>query len=180
MTARWLRGLLLFHPNGHRSGPDPQPLPLADVLVAATCVGILTHQSQPGELAAFHSRPWRQRAFVTAFVADPALARAQVTAAAPAGPAAFEEQRQRLRSVAQFDAASRTWWAYVGVLDVRALKILQRLYGAAQRVGTGVRVEVVAAPDAWSGPCSTEAGEMASLVATEADRARLLGQLHVT
>lgn len=101
-------------------------------------------------------------------------------AAAPAGPAAFEEQRQLLCSVAQFDSAARTRWAYFGVLDVRALNGLQRLYEAAQRFGTGVSVEAVAAPDAWSGPCFTEAGELASLVAAEADRGRLLGQLHVT
>ncbi|MEV6840043.1 hypothetical protein AB0N17_37065 [Streptomyces sp. NPDC051133] len=85
LTAQWLRGLLLFHPNGHRGGPDPETLPLADVLAAANGVGILTHQSQPGELAAFHGRPWRQRAFVTAFVADPALARALYARAAGAG-----------------------------------------------------------------------------------------------
>lgn len=85
LTAQWLRGLLLFHPNGHRGGPDPETLPLADVLAAANGVGILTNQSQPGELAAFHGRPWRQRAFVTAFVADPSLARALCARAAGAG-----------------------------------------------------------------------------------------------
>lgn len=85
LTAHWLRGLLLFHPNGHRGGPDPETLPLADVLVAANFAGILTDQSQPGERAAFHGRPWRQRAFVTAFVADPELARALCARAAEAG-----------------------------------------------------------------------------------------------
>ncbi|WP_210582090.1 hypothetical protein [Streptomyces sp. GESEQ-4] len=98
-------------------------------------------------------------------------------AAAPAGLAAFEEQRQLLRSVAQFDQASRTWWARIGALDVRALEVLQRLYEAAQRFGTAVRVEAVAAPDAWNGPCFTDAGELASLAAAQAERGRLLGQL---
>lgn len=49
-------------------------------------------------------------------------------AAAPAAPAAFEEQRQLLRSIAQFDSVSRTWRTYLGALDVRALHVLQRLY----------------------------------------------------
>ncbi|MGX1266881.1 DUF6919 domain-containing protein [Streptomyces phaeoluteigriseus] len=85
LTADWLRGLLIYHPNGHHRGPDPETLPLADVLAAANLAGILTDQSQPGELAAFRGRPWRQRAFVTAFVADPALARALCARAAEAG-----------------------------------------------------------------------------------------------
>ncbi|WP_369244410.1 hypothetical protein [Streptomyces sp. R41] len=101
-------------------------------------------------------------------------------AAAPADPTAFEEQRQLLRSVAAFHRASRTWCTYIGALDVRALKVLQRLYEAAQRFGTAVRVQVIAAPDTWNGPCFTEAGELADLAAAEADRGRQLGQLPVS
>jgi len=100
-------------------------------------------------------------------------------AAAPADPAAFEEQRQLLRSVAQFDSASRTWWTWIGVLDVRALEILQRLYEAARRFGTEVRVQAVAAPDAWHGPCFTDVGELAALTAAQADQGRRLGELPV-
>lgn len=85
LTDQWLRGLLLLHPNGHHRGPDPETLPLADVLAAVNLAGILTIQSQPGERAVFHELPWRQRAFVTAFVADPALARALCARAAEAG-----------------------------------------------------------------------------------------------
>ena len=97
----------------------------------------------------------------------------EVTAAAAAAdPAAFEEQRQLLCSVAQFDQPSRTWWARIGVLDVRALEILQRLYEATRRFGTEIRVEAIAAPDAWQGPCFTDTGELASRVAAEADRGR--------
>lgn len=56
----------------------------------------------------------------------------EVTAAsAPADPTAFQEQRQLLRFVAGFDRASRTWFTYIGALDVRALDVLQRLYEAA-------------------------------------------------
>ncbi|MCX4564256.1 MULTISPECIES: hypothetical protein [Streptomyces] len=111
---------------------------------------------------------------------DPNTARwlLEVTAAAaPVDPAAFEEQRQLLRSVAAFHPASRTWGTYIGALDVRALTVLQRLYGAAQRFGTEVRMQVIAAPATWNGPCFTEAGELAALAAAEADRGRQLGQL---
>ncbi|GHD52091.1 hypothetical protein GCM10010335_64080 [Streptomyces galbus] len=31
-TARWLRGGILWNPNGHVGGPDPETLPLVDVL----------------------------------------------------------------------------------------------------------------------------------------------------
>ncbi|MEU6381674.1 hypothetical protein [Streptomyces sp. NPDC046909] len=101
-------------------------------------------------------------------------------AAAPADPAAFEAQRQLLRSVAQFDPASRTWWTLIGVLDVRALRILERLFEAARRFGTEVRVEAIAAPVAWKGPHFSDAGELAALVSARADRGRPLGQLHVS
>lgn len=97
------------------------------------------------------------------------------TAAAPADPAAFEEQRQLLCAIAQFDSVSRMWWAYIGALDVRALHVLQRMYEAARRFGTEVRVEVIAAPDAWKGPCFSDAGELADLAMARTDHGRLLG-----
>ncbi|MFF4846200.1 hypothetical protein [Streptomyces collinus] len=98
-------------------------------------------------------------------------------AAAPADPAAFDEQRQLLRSVAQFNPAQRTWRTHIGALDIRALDVLQRFYEAAGRFGTTVRLEAVAAPDSWSGPCFDEAGELAALVSARADHGRRLGQL---
>lgn len=105
----------------------------------------------------------------------------EVTAAAAhVDPAAFEQQRQLLRSVAQFDQPTRTWWAHIGVLDVRALQILERLFEAARRFGTEVSVQAVAAPDAWKGPCFSDAGELAALVSARADHGRPLGQLHVS
>ncbi|MCX5338247.1 hypothetical protein [Streptomyces sp. NBC_00140] len=101
-------------------------------------------------------------------------------AAAPADPAAFEQQRQLLRSVAQFNRASRTWWACIGALDVRALQILEHLFEAARRFGTEVSVRAIAAPDAWKGPYFSDAGELANLVSARADHGRPLGQLHVS
>ncbi|MCX5559487.1 hypothetical protein [Streptomyces sp. NBC_00038] len=101
-------------------------------------------------------------------------------AAAPADPAAFEAQRQLLRSVAQFDTASQTWWARIGALDARALEVLQHLYEAAKRFGTEVRVQAIAAPATWNGPCFTDPGELAAVAAAQADRGRLLGQLPVS
>ncbi|WP_405933629.1 hypothetical protein [Streptomyces sp. NBC_00827] len=101
-------------------------------------------------------------------------------AAAPADPAAFEAQRQLLRSVAQFDPASRTWWTYIGALDIRALEVLQHLYDAAKRFGTEARVQVITAPAAWKGPCFTAPGELATVAVAQADRGRLLGQLPVS
>lgn len=85
LTAHWLRGHLLWNPNGHAGGPDPETSPLAEILAAANEAGILTEGSQPGELAEHHGLPWRQRAFVTGFVADAALAQALCAQAAEAG-----------------------------------------------------------------------------------------------
>ena len=78
-------------------------------------------------------------------------------AAASAAPASFEHQRQLLRSIVQFDTPSRTWWAYIGALDVRALRILECLFEAAWRFGTEVCVQAIAAPDGWAGPCFSDA-----------------------
>ncbi|MGW1364948.1 hypothetical protein ACWCQP_47075 [Streptomyces chartreusis] len=104
----------------------------------------------------------------------------EVTAAAAAAePAVFEQQRQLLRSVAQFDSGSRTWWAHIGTLNVRTLEILQRLYEAAQRFGTEVSFRVIVAPDGWSEDCFNDAGELAALAQAAADRGRPLGQLHL-
>jgi hypothetical protein len=98
-------------------------------------------------------------------------------AAAPASPAAFNEQRQLLCSVAEFNPGPRTWRTHIGALDTRAVDVLQRLYDVAGRFGTTIRVDVVAAPESWSGPSFSEAGELAALVAARADRGRMLGQL---
>ncbi|MFH9016114.1 DUF6919 domain-containing protein [Streptomyces sp. NPDC017943] len=74
LTARWLRGHLLWHPNWH-AAPDPETVPLGKALAAASEAGFLTEGPQPGELATYHELPWWHRAFVSGFVADPALAR---------------------------------------------------------------------------------------------------------
>lgn len=98
-------------------------------------------------------------------------------AAAPASPAAFNEQRQLLGSVAEFNRGPRTWRTYIGALDTRALDVLQCFFDAAGRFGTTVRLDVVAAPASWSGLSFSEAGELAALVSARADRGRTLGQL---
>ncbi|WP_406490568.1 hypothetical protein OHB06_00835 [Streptomyces sp. NBC_01604] len=85
LTARWLRGQMLWTPNGHVGGPDPETLPLVDVLADLNLAGILTETSQPGELAVLHRRPWRQRAYVTVFVAHPEVAQTLAAQAAKAG-----------------------------------------------------------------------------------------------
>ncbi|MFD8079214.1 hypothetical protein ACFV3E_42070 [Streptomyces sp. NPDC059718] len=90
--------------------------------------------------------------------------------------AAFEQQRALLQSVAAFDQTTRTWSTLIGQLDPRALNILSRLFEAARRYGTNVTMEAVARPDAWRGPCFTDA-EVAAALAIQADDARPLGHL---
>jgi hypothetical protein len=85
LTADWLKGDLVRHPNGHHTGPDPETRPLLGALATANHGGFLTDGSQPGEVETFHGRPWRQRAFVSGVVADPSLALALTEQAADAG-----------------------------------------------------------------------------------------------
>ncbi|MFC9916665.1 DUF6919 domain-containing protein [Streptomyces sp. NPDC127197] len=73
LTADWLEGRLTGHPNGHHTGPDPETMPLVPVLAACNRGGILTENSQPGELAEHQGLLWHQRAYVTGF-AGPSLA----------------------------------------------------------------------------------------------------------
>ncbi|KMS74199.1 hypothetical protein ACM01_14860 [Streptomyces viridochromogenes] len=117
LTARWLKGQMLWHPNGRGGGPDPETRPLIDVLAAANAAGILTENSQPGELAEFHGRPWRQRAFVTSFVADPELAQALAAQAAEAG-LGVRAYRPGCRADenGERDAVDVTFWEGQGVM----------------------------------------------------------------
>ncbi|MFR0367560.1 DUF6919 domain-containing protein [Streptomyces sp. MCC20] len=117
LTARWLRGQMLWTPNGHAGGPDPETLPLVDVLADLNLAGILTETSQPGEKAAFHGRPWRQRAYVTAFVADPGLARGLAAQAISAGLVvrAYRPGR-RVDENGERDAVDVTTWEGHGVM----------------------------------------------------------------
>ncbi|MEU0946933.1 hypothetical protein ABZ379_29970 [Streptomyces canus] len=117
LTARWLRGEMLWTPNGHVGGPDPETLPLVDVLAGLNLAGILTETSQPGERAVLHGRPWRQRAYVTAFVADPKPARALAAQAAKAGliVRAYRPGR-RVDENGERDAVDVTTWEGHGVM----------------------------------------------------------------
>jgi hypothetical protein len=117
LTARWLRGEMLWTPNGHVGGPDPETLPLVDVLAGLNLAGILTETSQPGELAVFHGRPWRQRAYVTAFVADPELAQILAAQAAAAGLVVRAYRpRRRVDENGERDAVDVTTWEGHGVM----------------------------------------------------------------
>ncbi|WP_329583682.1 DUF6919 domain-containing protein [Streptomyces sp. NBC_01361] len=73
LTADWLEGSLVSHPNGHHDGPFEETGPLVPVPCEANRGGFLTEGSQPGELAEHEGRRWHQRAFVSGF-AGPGLA----------------------------------------------------------------------------------------------------------
>ncbi|MET9956313.1 hypothetical protein ABZ135_32865 [Streptomyces sp. NPDC006339] len=73
LTADWLEGSLVSHPNGHHDGPDEETGPLTGLLAAANRGGFLTESSQPSELAEHEGEPWHQRAFVSGFT-GPGLA----------------------------------------------------------------------------------------------------------
>ncbi|MEJ8654911.1 hypothetical protein WKI65_44445 [Streptomyces sp. MS1.AVA.3] len=73
LTADWLEGSLLSHPNGHHDGPDRETGPLVPVLCEANRGGFLTEGSQPCELAEHEGELWHQRAFVSGFT-GPGLA----------------------------------------------------------------------------------------------------------
>ncbi|MFJ8535449.1 DUF6919 domain-containing protein [Streptomyces sp. NPDC093591] len=77
----------------------------------------LTENSQPGELAEFHGRPWRQRAFITAFVADPELASALAAQAAEAHSVvrAYPPGRHAGEN-GERDAVGVTFWEGHGVM----------------------------------------------------------------
>lgn len=142
LTDQWLRGLLLLHPNGHHRGPDPETLPLADVNRA----GILTIQSQPGELAAFHELPWRQRAFVTAFIADPTLARTLCAGAAEAGLVVRAYRPGRVDENGKRGAVDVTTWG-ARVNTGTGNRVPPR---AVRRILPGCRPQAVrAVRDAW-------------------------------
>ncbi|MFI9617093.1 DUF6919 domain-containing protein [Streptomyces sp. NPDC052023] len=160
LTARWLRGHLSWHPNGYRGGPDPATVPLAEALAAANDAGFLTEGSQPGELATLHELPWRQRAFVSGFVADPALARALCARAAEAG-LVVRAYRRRVDENRDRNAVDVTTWGarvntgmgnWVSARAVRRIlpwcdrlavrevaRAWQRRAGSAGRVGSGGR-----------------------------------------
>lgn len=98
-------------------------------------------------------------------------------AAAAAEPEQFQQQVQLLRTAAGYDTKTRTWRAYIGQLDARALDILQRLYDAASRFGTEVQIEVAEVHAAWQGASFTDAGSLAALLPSRPEQVRALGQL---
>ena len=117
LTAWWLRGWTLFHPGVHGDGPDPETQPIVDVLAAVNMAGLLTETSQPGELATFQGRAWRQRAALTAFVADSKIARALVAQASVVGLVVRSyPPGRRVDANGKRDAVDVTTWEGHGVM----------------------------------------------------------------
>jgi hypothetical protein len=96
--------------------------------------------SQPGELAEFHGRPWRQRAVFAAFVADPERARALAAQAAEAGLAvrAYPPGR-RVAENGERDAVDVTFWEGRGVMTGLGNRMSPRVICRTFRVPRAVR-----------------------------------------
>ncbi|WP_210582862.1 hypothetical protein [Streptomyces sp. GESEQ-4] len=89
----------------------------------------------------------------------------------------WQEQLDRLRTIAAYDSATQTWRACVGALDLTGVQVLQTLFDAARVHGTEVCLAPVAAPAHWAGPAFTRDPGVAALLEAQADRGRPLGQL---
>ncbi|MGW7350966.1 DUF6919 domain-containing protein [Streptomyces sp. NPDC054784] len=75
LMARWLEGDLVSHPGYIPGcGPDEETDELVPVLARLNRAGFLTDCSQPGERRWTDAGWWEQRAAVSGFIADPALA----------------------------------------------------------------------------------------------------------
>jgi hypothetical protein len=84
LMARWLEGDLKSWPGYQPGyGPDDETRRLIPTLAALNRAGFLTDSSQPGEMGpGFDGAWWSQRAAVSGFVADRALLRELLFAAA--------------------------------------------------------------------------------------------------
>lgn len=70
LMARWLTGEVRGW-SGHGDGVDPETRPLLPLLVALNRAGVITTESQPGEVGpGFDGAYWRQKAFLSAIVDD--------------------------------------------------------------------------------------------------------------
>ncbi|MFJ4525624.1 hypothetical protein ACIP4Y_32560 [Streptomyces sp. NPDC088810] len=96
---------------------------------------------------------------------------------APAADPQWQEQLDRLRTIASYDPETRTWHARIGALDLASMQMLQTLFDAARVHGTEVRLTPVAVPACWDGPVFTMGPDVAALLEAQADRGRPLGQL---
>ncbi|WP_328372755.1 hypothetical protein OG800_48800 [Streptomyces sp. NBC_00445] len=96
---------------------------------------------------------------------------------APAADPQWQEQLDKLRTIATYDPATQTWHARVGALDLAGVQVLQTLFDAARVHGTDVRLAPVAVPAHWAGLAFMRDPDVAERLEAQADRGRPLGQL---
>ncbi|WP_426570289.1 hypothetical protein [Streptomyces canus] len=96
---------------------------------------------------------------------------------APAADPQWQEQLDRLRTIASYDPQTQTWHARLGALDLAGTQMLQTLFDAARVHGTEVRLAPVAVPAHWDGPVFMRGPDVAAFLEAQADRGRPLGQL---
>ncbi|MFD8725273.1 hypothetical protein ACFV2H_46870 [Streptomyces sp. NPDC059629] len=96
---------------------------------------------------------------------------------ARAADSQWQEQLDRLRTIASYDPETQTWCARLGALDLAGVQMLQTLFDVARVYGTEVCLTPVAVPAYWDGPAFTRGPDVAALLEAQADRDRRLGQL---
>ncbi|WEO93060.1 hypothetical protein A6P39_002660 [Streptomyces sp. FXJ1.172] len=98
-------------------------------------------------------------------------------AAARAADEQWDEQRNKLRSLAQYDPKTHTWWTRIGALDLAGIERLQSLLDVARIYGTHVTLTPVKVPSNWPGPVFTDNAEIANIVNAHHDENRAIGEL---
>ncbi|MCX4572707.1 hypothetical protein OHB41_05850 [Streptomyces sp. NBC_01571] len=96
---------------------------------------------------------------------------------APAARAQWNKQLDKVRPIAGYDEAARTWSAHTGTLNLAGLGVLQTLFDTARTYGTEVLLAPVPVPKSWRGPDFTSDSEIAALVRAQTDEGRPLGHL---
>lgn len=101
VTARWLEGKFISHPNGYDE-PDEETTDLIPALAALNRAGFVTDGSQPGmgPVWGFDNRVWWQRAAVDGYT-DPVTADRIERAAADAGLICVRNGRAEWRTTYQ-------------------------------------------------------------------------------
>ncbi|MBC9719623.1 hypothetical protein H9Y04_44865 [Streptomyces sp. TRM66268-LWL] len=108
---------------------------------------------------------------------DPAHWVLQISITAAPSDRLFGEQVSVLRTVADFDPATKTWSVLRGAFDLQTLEILQTLYGAASAYGSRVGLNPIPVPHRWNGPTFTTDDDPAQHLYAGSDTGRPLGQL---
>ncbi|WP_145969086.1 hypothetical protein [Streptomyces hyaluromycini] len=96
---------------------------------------------------------------------------------ARAADAQWQEQLDRLRTIASYDPETQTWCARLGTLNLAGVQVLQVLFDTARVHGAEVFLTPVAVPAYWDGPVFTRDPDVAALLDMQTDRGRPLGQL---